>query len=473
MRIMQNRGTFYYSIQVKFLFACLLPFVLPTISSAQDIGGKWYAKATIDNTDAHYLFDIRKNAETYYGLVDLLSERKFRLDLDSVEFKNDRKVSIVQKGLQLRFEGKYRRKKNEIKGRLYKRGASYKLMLTRNPQAKRNQTISLPLPYESQEVHFFNQDSTRFVGTLTMPKGQNTMSAVVLISGSGPQDRNSEILGHKPFEILADHLSRNGVAVLRYDDRGYGASEGRFRPATSMDYAYDALGAVQFLQNYQTKTFSNIGLIGHSEGGNIAPVVATMSPVVDFLVLLAAPAPSNYESYLVSLDLILKEYPETYDRDFPFFKSVYKDMATIEDKATLKDSLQAKFARIAELMEEEEFIDYGGKENYIKGQVSYHTSDWYHHYLRFDLRPYMMQLDIPILALNGDKDDSVPSKFNLNGIAEACKAAGNQKCKTVELTDVNHFFQVSTDSKIENVYFNEETFSKRALEEITKWLKQL
>ncbi|MEN0006600.1 MAG: alpha/beta fold hydrolase, partial [Bacteroidota bacterium] len=441
-------------------------------AAAQDILGRWYSKVQLDTQEVHYLFDIRKNAATYAGYLDLPSIGNFRIPLDSVGFAGEQAV-FSHNSLAMRFSGKLDPLKDEIAGYLTNDQRTYPLTLSRHPQAKRSQTIELPLSYQQEEVYFYNKDSIRFAGTLTLPRDVASPPVVVLISGSGPQNRDSEILGHKPFAVLADYLSRRGVAVLRYDDRGYGASQGQFRPATSKDYAFDALGAVQFLKNYPNKTFSKIGLAGHSEGGNIAPVVATMDSSVQFLILLAAPGTSNFYSYLVSLDLVLKDYPETYDRDFPFFKSVYEDMAYISDKATLKDSLQSKFERIAKLMAEEEFTIYGGKEGYIASQVGYHTSDWYHYYLQFDMTDYLMQLDIPILALNGNRDISVEAIFNLNGIAQTLTKAGNQQFETVILKDVNHFFQSSKDDKIESVYFNEETFSKVALEKMIQWIRGL
>lgn len=176
---------------------------------------------------------------------------------------------------------------------------------------------------------------------------------------------------------------------------------------------------------------------------------------------------------MVSLDLILNAYPETYDRDFPFFKAVYYDMATIVDKGTLKDSLQAKFSRISEEMSEEELVLYGGAENYINNQVDYHSSDWYHHYLQFDVTPYLEKLKIPILALNGDQDDSVESKSNLNGMETTLRKAKHPNFETLELKNVNHFFQESDNNSIESVYFNEVTFQVAALEKIVDWINKL
>ena len=421
----------------------------------------------------HYLFDIRKDKNTYVGYIDIPTSKIFRIKLDSISLLNNDEVVFNHDGLDLLFTGRLNSNKEEIQGVLKKDSLTNFLILSRQPQVKRNQVIVKPISYTSKEIFFYNKDSTKLAGTITYPKKGKNLKAVVLISGSGPQNRDEEILGHKPFKILADYLTRKGIVVLRYDDRGYGKSEGQFRPATSMDYSYDVIAAVEFLRNYKEVAIEEIGLIGHSEGGNIAPVVATMDSLINFLILLAAPGTSNLQSYLISLDLILKEYPETYNRDYPFFKSVYEDMARIKNKSILKDSLQSKFKTIANLMGKEELSIYGGATSYVESQVNYHTSDWYHYYIQFDVTPYLEKLNIPILALNGDKDNSVESIFNLSGIESTLKKSGNVKYEIVELKNVNHFFQVSNDNKIESVYFNEETFSKVALIKIERWIKRL
>jgi len=454
------------------LFLLLNVLFFSQTTNAQNVTGKWYAKTIVDSSEVHYIFDIRKDESGYTGRMDLPSDKIFLRSLDTVNLSNENKLSFSAQEFNLSFEGTLRNKNKEFKGVFTRNKLTDSITLYRYPQAKRSQLIKEPLPYLSQDIYFYNKDSTRLAGTVTVPREGDNFKAVVLVSGSGPQNRDEEILGHKPFQVLADYLTRKGVVVLRYDDRGYGASRGQFRPATSENYTDDALAAVQFLKNNEAFSIKKIGLIGHSEGGNIVPMAAAQDTDIDFLVLLAAPAPSNFESYLVSLDLILKDYPETYERDFAFFKSVYEDMKFIDDKATLRDSLQAKFTHMADLMSADE-LPYGGKETYIKGQVDYHSSDWYHYYLQFDVSQYLRQLKIPILALNGDKDDSVEADYNLAGIENTLKESEHSNYEIVKLENVNHFFQVSTDSKIENVYFNEVTFSEEALERIGEWIKGL
>ncbi|WP_224484717.1 alpha/beta hydrolase family protein [Robertkochia aurantiaca] len=455
---------------IRILLLVIITFYFQNAFS-QEPTGKWYFKTHSNGSEKHYILDLPKQKESS-AYLDLPSDKIFRLELDSIIFQ-DQEIYLAHKGMNLAITGIYTHNTDQIHAVLKRDTFQDSIILSRNPAAERIQTIKKPIPYRSEEISFYNSDHTKLTGTITYPIENNSQKAVILISGSGPQNRDSEILGHKPFKILADHLTRKGITVLRYDDRGYAKSEGKFRPATTEDYADDVIGAINFLKKYDKVSIGSIGLIGHSEGGNIAPMVAANRKDIEFIVLLAAPGTSNYESYLVSLDLLLKDYPETYDRDFELYKSVYKDMSEISKKEILKDSLTSKFRRYANVLDEEEVSMYGGIDSFVNGQIEAHTSEWYHYYLQFDVTKYLEQLKIPILALNGDRDISVEADFNLNGIERTLNRSGNKSFKTIKLRDVNHFFQSSEDDKIENVYFNKETFSKEALGLIAEWIQTL
>lgn len=455
----------------------LLPFILLVLLSleglSQEIVGNWYTKAVIDNKENHFLLQISKAKKSYTGIIDFISEQKFRIRIDTINLRED-KIEIINDIFQFKITGTIDSINHQINGVINRKGVKKSISLTRYPQTTRTQKIQKPLPYISKNITFRNNENTELAGTITYPRKGKKLKAVILISGSGAQNRNSEILGHKPFEILADYLTRKGLVVLRYDDRGYGESKGKFRPATTMDYAHDVIGAIRFLKNYKNVSISKIGLIGHSEGGNIAPIVATIESDINFLILLSAPGTSNYEFMLTSLDIMFKEqYPDLYKTHVPFYKKVYKDMATIADKKILKDSLKLKFRDFARRLGKNEYKDYGGIDNYVNAQVEENTSDWWHYFLQFDVNNYLSKLKIPIFALNGDKDTDVESKSNLKAICNTLQKSGNKNFKILELKNVNHFFQVSNDNKIENVYFNEETFSKIALKEINEWIQKL
>ena len=457
---------------LSFLLLPLLFIQVPERVTGQEIAGRWYGKAEMDSTQ-HYLFDLRFQEGHYYGYIDLPGTGIFRVPFDSVAFSENGAVFLEQGTLPLRFRGQWDPQTDQIQGVLEHQQDSSTVSLSHSPSITRRQLPKDPLPYREEELSFVNPVGDTLVGSLTYPSDQDSLILVILISGSGPQDRNEEILGHQPFRVLADYLSRRGLAGFRYDERGYAASGGRFRPATSADYAEDSHSAVRMLMQHSERTFRSIGLVGHSEGGNIAAMVASQESAIDFLIFLAAPGLSNYESYLSSLDLILREYPETYDREYPYFQGVYQSMATISDKDMLRDTLDKQFREITLAMDEEELLLYGGAEEYVSSNVGYHSSEWYHHYLQFDVTPYLQTLKIPMLALNGDQDHSVVATPNLAGFEQTLQKAGHPNYQTILLPGVNHFFQPDADPSFDSVYFNEMTFSPQALETIFQWIEQI
>ncbi|MEO1712589.1 MAG: alpha/beta hydrolase, partial [Bacteroidota bacterium] len=255
---------------VFFLPLILLFIHVPNRATGQEIAGKWYGKAELDATQ-HYLFDLRFEEGPYYGYIDLPGTGIFRVPFDSVAFSQNGEVFLEQSTLPLRFQGNWDPKTDQIHGVIEHQQDTSTLFLSHSPSIPRPQLPKDPLPYREEELSFVNPVGDTLVGSLTFPSHQDSLILVILISGSGTQDRNEEILGHQPFRVLADYLSRRGIAVFRYDDRGYGASGGRFRPATSADYAEDTQSAVRMLMERSELTFRSIGLVGHSEGGNIAP----------------------------------------------------------------------------------------------------------------------------------------------------------------------------------------------------------
>lgn len=200
---------------------------------------------------------------------------------------------------------------NAFEGTFNQGGMQISLKLTRDtvekPKLNRPQEPRAPHPYYSEEVTFQNEKADiTLAGTLTMPEKEGNYPAVILITGSGPQDRNEELVGHKPFLVIADHLTKNGVAVLRHDDRGFGKSTGDFSAATSADLATDVKSALEYLKTRKEIDSNKIGLIGHSEGGLIAPMVAVSSNDVNFIVLLAGTGIRGDKLLLMQQELIAR-----------------------------------------------------------------------------------------------------------------------------------------------------------------------
>ena len=449
----------------------LLLFVLSNISIAQDITGPWYAKTEAAEAE-HLILDLKNGEDGLYGLLDIPGKNIFRLRLDSVGFTDNKEVFLLHKGMRFEYRGSFHQ--FSIKGQEKKDSLERPLVWFNQPLIERKQGVKQPVSYISREVQFINEkEKIELSGTLTLPAKKGKFPAVVLISGSGPQNRDEEILGHKPFLVLADNLSRNGIAVLRYDDRGTAKSKGLFRPATAENYAEDARAAVEYLKKHPNIHSNKIGLIGHSEGGNIAPMLAAQDADISFMVLMAAPGVSNLDMYLTQLDLIYKnETPEIQQRDIPFWEKVYRNMAQIQDKKVLKDSLNVLFDQWLRTIPAEELATVGDVEAYKAQEVDRHSSDWYHYFLRYNVNDYLPQLKIPLLAINGDKDIQVEAKQNLGGFRRMLENSRHPDYKIVELKNVNHFFQTCEKGDFQEIYFLTETFSPIALHEISSWIQK-
>lgn len=342
------------------------------------------------------------------------------------------------------------------------------------PSIKRPQEPLKPYPYLSEEVTFQNtQASITLAGTLTLPSAEGNYPAVILISGSGAQNRDEEISGHRPFLIIADHLTKNGIAVLRYDDRGIGKSTGDFRAATTVDFAADVASAVAYLKTRKEINKDKIGLIGHSEGGIVAPMVASSSEDVSFIVLLAAPGIEIKKVLMMQQELIpraLGASESDVQKSIAISEKAFQMISTTDDRQTLK-------ADLAKLIEE----NYDNipaklrppkmtKEQIVAMQSDMLSSPWYQNLLNYDPAPTLEKVTCPVLALNGEKDIQVTPKENLTGISDALKKGGNINVTIKELPNLNHLFQECETGSLMEYETIEQTFSPVALRETSDWI---
>jgi pimeloyl-ACP methyl ester carboxylesterase len=333
-----------------------------------------------------------------------------------------------------------------------------------------------PYPYVNEEVTFPNKKFNIFLsGTLSIPEGKGPFTAVVLISGSGPQNRDEALMGHKPFQVIADWLARQGIAVLRYDDRGVGKSQGDYTTATTADLATDAEAAFLFLRQNPKINPGSVGLIGHSEGGIIAPIVASTNKEVAFIVSLAGSGVTGEEIlYRQSADIsrlsgideaTIRENNETSKKLYAIVKKE-KDNVKAEEKVfeTYSDILAGKN------LSPEEF---DRSINQLKASFGASTYPWFRYFLITDPAGFWKKVKCPVLALNGDKDLQVAADVNLPAIEKALKAGGNNNVKTVKLPGLNHLFQ-HCKTGLPNEYNTiEETFSPEVLEMISSWILSL
>jgi fermentation-respiration switch protein FrsA (DUF1100 family) len=344
-------------------------------------------------------------------------------------------------------------------------------------EIKRPQTPKPPFPYNDEEVVFENKSANiKLAGSFTYPKENKKFPAVVLVTGSGAQDRDETIFKHKPFLVIADYLTKNGIAVLRFDDRGVGKSTGNFAAATSVDFVTDALAAVEFLKTRNEVDPSKIGIMGHSEGGMIAPMAVSSSDDVAFIVLLAGPGMQGSDLLALQTELILKANgtpPEKVEESVKTNKAAYKIVVEQPDSAPAFKELEKLFEdQIANLTEEEKKQPEYSRGNFEQS-VKTILSPWFRFFLKFDPKEYLENIQIPVLALNGEKDLQVPPKENLSGIEEALKIAGNKNFKTVELPGLNHLFQNCKTGSPNEYGEIEETFSPDALKIISEWIREV
>ncbi|MCE9596208.1 MAG: alpha/beta fold hydrolase [Planctomycetes bacterium] len=345
-------------------------------------------------------------------------------------------------------------------------------------ELRRPQEPKPPFPYTAVEVAFANEHAkATFAGTLTVPSGTGPFPCVVLVTGSGPQDRDETLLGHRPFLVIADHLTRHGIAVLRYDDRGVAKSTGSRESATSDDYAEDALAAVAFLKSRKEVDAKKIGVVGHSEGGLIAPMCAARSKDVAFLVLLAGTGMRGAELLALQGKLIsAAEGMPTAEAERQATESaeLYAMVVAGKSDAEVKEAMRTiviRQLRVApetkassgdELQKQaDEIVDAQSKEL---------LSPWFKRFMALDPRENLAQVTCPVLAVNGSKDLQVPPKENLSLIEKALKDAGNKDVTIVEFPGLNHLFQTCTTGSPSEYATIEETFSPTALAAISDWI---
>ncbi|MGE5458228.1 MAG: alpha/beta hydrolase family protein, partial [Methanococcaceae archaeon] len=317
-----------------------------------------------------------------------------------------------------------------------------------------------------EEVVFVNKNAKdiKLAGTLTIPEKVKNPPAVILISGSGPQDRNEKIFEHEPFFVLADYLTRQGIAVLRYDDRGIAKSEGEFKSATSYDFSTDAEAALEFLRTRTDIDINKIGLIGHSEGGMIAPMVASRNKNTAFIILLAAPG--------VTIDKLMMKQTEdiALGRNIPaeeiqnmlkMNKAVYAAIRGTEDEITTENKLKDVLAK-------NNFA--GGNKEASDSFIKSMLSPWFSYFIRFTPEVYLQKVKCPVLALNGDLDKQVDATMNLEAIREVLKRENNPDFSLQYLHGLNHLFQEAKTGSETEYAFIEQTMSPQVLEAIGSWI---
>lgn len=333
-------------------------------------------------------------------------------------------------------------------------------------QKTRYQDPISPFSYESEDVNFRNDsDGISIAGTLTYPRDNAPHPAVILLSGSGPQNRNSEILEHRPFLVLSDYLTKNGIAVLRTDDRGAGESGGDHNNSGLRDFASDAKAAIDFLKTRAEIDTAQIGLLGHSLGGIIAPMVAAEKGDIAFLVLLAAPGMRGRELMLLQKEIIERKMGVNELGIAMGQNSIGGAYDIIVDAEINPDSLGMTLRNYFQKT-------YGGAlpKVQLNAMVEQMTFPWFIDFIRYQPEDILKHVKCPVLAINGSNDLQVPARKNLGGIDSIFSKYGNLSVETRQIEGLNHLFQTSETGLPQEYSEIEETFSEDVMDEIARWI---
>jgi len=445
--------------------------------SETSIEGIWEGKLKVPGSELRIVFKILNNPDgTLTVTLDSPDQGATDIPVEEVIFI-DNTLHLEVKSAGGVFEGKVSEDFSIIEGEWKQSGQTLPLILKRVDKAVeilRPQVPKKPYPYKEEEVIYENKDAgILLAGTLTLPSDNAPFPAVLLISGSGPQDRNETIFNHRPFLVLADYLTRQGIAVLRVDDRGVGKSTGDFSQATSEDFASDALAGIKYLKTLKEIHPEQIGLIGHSEGGIIAPMVAVKSPDIAFIVLMAGTGLTGEEILYLQgalIDKAMRVSEEDIAKNRQFNEKIFSIIKEEKDKKNAEERLRQVFMEDWEKMSDEKKEQIGDPEVFLKAQLQSLLSPWLKFFLTYDPKPTLSKVKCPVLAINGEKDLQVPPKENLSAIEEALKVGGNQNYTIKELPGLNHLFQTAQTGVPSEYARIEETISPVVLKIISEWI---
>jgi fermentation-respiration switch protein FrsA (DUF1100 family) len=434
----------------------------------QEITGQWNGVLKVPGAQLRVVFNIAKTENGYSSTMDSPDQGAKGIPVTTTSFENA-VLKLQIPTATIAYEGTLN-KDNVIVGNFSQGGQSFAMNMTREIVEKkvslRPQEPQKPHPYYTEEVTFANKiDKNVLAGTLSLPQKEGHFPVVILITGSGPENRDEEIFGHKPFLVLADYLTRKGIAVLRFDDRGVAKSTGDYKTATTQDFAKDVQTGVDYLLTRKEIDKNKIGLMGHSEGGIIAPIVAGNSKDINFIVLLAGTGIRGDKLMLLQKEKIERQMgvsENEIQRGQEIFKGAYEMILTSpENDSNLKSKINSYFK-----------VQFGDKmnEQQISGVTSQITSPWMFSFLKLDPSSALEKVKCPVLAINGDKDLQVPADANITAIKNALSKGGNSKVTTKIIPNLNHLFQECKTGLPDEYETIEQTFSPIALEEISKWI---
>jgi len=445
---------------------------------SQNLPGVWHGKAkTPDNKEILFVFLFESNANSFTSTMAVPTFNVSNIKPKTTIFENG-KLSVDGSNVGMKYEGVWNETTNQIEGTYTEGGVKLVLTLKKgNPEiAKLNrpQEPLKPYPYYEEQVVFENAEAgIKLSGTFTRPNQKGKFPVVVLISGSGRHDRDESMMTHRPFLVLSDYLTRNNIAVLRYDDRGFGESTGDFSKATTADFAQDVLSAVHYLKSRSDINPDQIGLIGHSEGGIIAPLAANQTSDISFIVVLAATGIPGSEVAVMQAKT-LRPFPVPDEDKFAMDVRKSIEIATSDlEMSAKRDALNAhNKAYLTPILKSLGAPD----ENilkFIEKETETVLRPWSTYFYDYNPANEFGKLKIPVLSLNGNKDQQVDASINQKAIRNALIKGKNKSYKILELENLNHLFQECATGSISEYKTIEQTISPVALKEISNWIFEI
>lgn len=441
-----------------------------------DLSGTWSGSLDVMGQKLPLVFHFEQDGDGWKGTADSPAQGAKGMLLKNILF-NGLMASWEFEQIPALYEGVL--VGDTLKGNFTQSGTLFQLDLAKMPAGSEELTMARPqepkppFEYEEMESSFKNASGHVIAGTITKPKGAGPFPAVVLVSGSGPQKRNGELFGHQPFWVIADYLTRNGIAVFRYDERGVGGSEGDFAQATSYDLKDDAADAISHLRKFPFVNQRKVGVIGHSEGGMIGWMLAAAAKV-EFLVSLAAPVvPIDQFMEQQTLDVlkVSNASDEIIEQRLTLNKKVYEAVKNTDSYNDLEENL-AKMLRehLAELGVAEEALE--EETAAIMEAFGPTLSPWFFEFMKFSSEPFIEEIQVPVFAAFGGKD--IQTNARVNSDALRGMTTGREDLFHITIyPDLNHLFQTAETGSVTEYGTITETFNEEVLDDVMRWINEL
>lgn len=465
------------------MLTCILMASVSCVFGQNNFDGTWAgALSGVQNLRMGFNISGHK-AGSPVSTMDVPAQGAKDIPCDTVIVDGD-SIHIKVVKVNGRYDGKMA-EVNRIDGQWTQNGMSLPLNLDRREgrvELNRPQTPKGPYSYNSEDILFYNENkSIEYGATITTPRDDKQHPALILISGSGPQNRDEELFQHKPFAVVADHLTRQGYVVLRVDDRGTGKTTGDRSKATSEDFADDVMAALEYLKKRKEVDRKKIGLYGHSEGGLIAQLVASRSKDIDFIVLMAAPGVQVIQAMAEQNAALMKtmrlseeqanQYAELYTTIMNGITTATdRDIAERRVNKALTDWIAATDETTVQATTG--ITDEDSKKKFAYEFVKLYDNKWMMYFMKYDPKPVLEKVNCKVLALNGDKDIQVLSRTNLEGINKALTNSKSKVQEVREVEGVNHLFQECNTCTVQEYGQLEQTIKPEVLDIVTTWLNQ-